>query len=72
MRVVVQRVKNASCVIDGKLYSQIDTGYLLLVGFTHSDTLKEVKYLAKNLWTKLLGLIGALKEKKKRVVWIFY
>jgi D-tyrosyl-tRNA(Tyr) deacylase len=49
MRVVVQRVKNASCVIDGKLYSQIDTGYLLLVGFTHTDTLKEVKYLAKKI-----------------------
>ena len=49
MRVVVQRVKNASCVIDGKLYSQIDTGYLLLVGFTHTDSLKEVKYLAKKI-----------------------
>ena len=49
MRVVVQRVKNASCVIDGNLYSQIDTGYLLLVGFTHTDTLKEVKYLAKKI-----------------------
>ena len=49
MRVVVQRVKNASCVIDEKLYSQIDTGYLLLVGFTHTDTLKEVKYLAKKI-----------------------
>jgi D-tyrosyl-tRNA(Tyr) deacylase len=49
MRVVVQRVKNASCVIDGKLYSQIDTGYLLLVGFTHTDGLKEIKYLAKKI-----------------------
>ena len=49
MRVVVQRVKNASCVIDGNLYSQIDTGYLLLVGFTHTDSLKEVKYLAKKI-----------------------
>ena len=49
MRVVVQRVKNASCVIGGKLYSQIDTGYLLLVGFTHTDSLKEVKYLAKKI-----------------------
>lgn len=49
MRVVVQRVKNASCVIDEKLYSQIDTGYLLLVGFTHTDTLKKVKYLAKKI-----------------------
>lgn len=49
MRVVVQRVKKASCTIEGSVYSKIDTGYLLLVGFTHSDTLKEVKYLAKKI-----------------------
>ena len=49
MRVVVQRVLNASCTIDGKLYSEIEKGYLLLVGFTHSDSLKEVKYLAKKI-----------------------
>ena len=49
MRVVVQRVLNASCTIDGKLYSEIEKGYLLLVGFTHSDSIKEVKYLAKKI-----------------------
>ena len=49
MRVVLQRVKWASCTIDGKIYSQIDQGYLVLVGFTHSDSIKEVKYLAKKI-----------------------
>ena len=49
MRVVVQRVKRASCTIDGEVYSKIDTGYLLLVGFTHNDSVKEVKYLAKKI-----------------------
>ena len=49
MRVVVQRVSNASCSIDGKLYSEIGKGYLLLVGFTHTDSIKEVKYLAKKI-----------------------
>jgi D-tyrosyl-tRNA(Tyr) deacylase len=49
MRVVVQRVSKASCTIDGSLYSKIDKGYLLLVGFTHSDSEKEVKYLAKKI-----------------------
>ena len=49
MRVVVQRVLNASCTIDGKLYSEIQKGYLLLVGFTHTDSIKEVKYLAKKI-----------------------
>ena len=49
MRVVVQRVLNASCTIDGKIYSEIGKGYLLLVGFTHADSIKEVKYLAKKI-----------------------
>ena len=49
MRVVVQRVKRASCTIDGEIYSKIDTGFLLLVGFTHTDSIKEVKYLAKKI-----------------------
>ena len=49
MRVVVQRVTKASCTIDGSVYSQIEKGYLLLVGFTHTDTIKEVKYLAKKI-----------------------
>ena len=49
MRVVVQRVKSASCVIDGQLHSEIGNGYLLLVGFTHTDSIKEVKYLAKKI-----------------------
>lgn len=49
MRVVVQRVTKASCTIDGKVYSEISKGYLLLVGFTHSDSEKEVKYLAKKI-----------------------
>ena len=43
MRVVLQRVKNASCVIDNEVYSQIEKGYLLLVGFTHNDSIKEIK-----------------------------
>lgn len=49
MRVVVQRVTKASCTINGKVYSKIDKGYLLLVGFTHTDSMKEVKYLAKKI-----------------------
>ena len=49
MRVVVQRVKHANCVIDNEVYSEIGVGYLLLVGFTHTDTIKEVKYLAKKI-----------------------
>lgn len=49
MRVIVQRVKEASCTVDGIVVSQIQEGLLLLVGFTHSDTIEEVHYLAKKI-----------------------
>ena len=37
MRVVLTTVLNASVEIDGQIYSQIDRGFCLLVGFTHTD-----------------------------------
>ena len=49
MRVVIQRVKSASCVIDQKLVSSINHGYLLLVGFTHEDNISNVKKMAKKI-----------------------
>ncbi|MDE6584821.1 MAG: D-tyrosyl-tRNA(Tyr) deacylase [Anaeroplasmataceae bacterium] len=52
MRVVVQRAKDAKCLVDQKIVGQIPYGYMLLVGFTHEDTMEEVKHLAK----KIIGL----------------
>ncbi len=49
MKVVIQRVKAASCTVDNTLISEIMNGYLLLVGFTHGDSIKEVQYLAKRI-----------------------
>lgn len=49
MRLLVQRVKNASVEIDNKKVSEIQNGFLVLCGITHSDTEKEVEYLAKKL-----------------------
>ncbi len=49
MKVLVQRVKSASCTVENKVISKINNGYLLLVGFTQNDTLKEVNYLAKKI-----------------------
>lgn len=42
MRVVLTTVLNAFVTIDNKVYSQIDRGFCLLVGFTHSDDQKIV------------------------------
>lgn len=49
MRVVIQRVKSASCIIDNKTYSSINNGYVLLVGFTHTDTIDNVKSMVKKI-----------------------
>jgi len=46
LKIVVQRVLKASVEIAGEVYNEIQQGYLLLVGFHHSDTMETVKYLA--------------------------
>ena len=46
MRIVVQRVKRASCDIDGKLISQIGSGLLIFIGVEKGDKLQDAKYLA--------------------------
>lgn len=45
MRAVIQRVKRASVTIEGKKYSEINQGYLVLLGITHNDSEKDIKYL---------------------------
>jgi len=49
MKVVVQRVSNASCIVENETISSIQAGFLLLVGFTHTDTIHDVEYLAKKI-----------------------
>lgn len=49
MKVVVQRSLNAKCIVEGKIVGESKKGLVLLVGFTHSDTIDEVKYLAKKV-----------------------
>lgn len=46
MRLVIQRVKNASVTIGGKLHSEIGEGLMVLVGVAQGDTLDDVKWLA--------------------------
>lgn len=49
MRVVIQRVTSASVCIDDEIVGQIGQGLLILVGITHTDTEKEVQYIAKKV-----------------------
>ena len=49
MRLVVQRVKNASVKVDGKVAGKINEGLLVLLGVTHEDNKEKADYLAKKL-----------------------
>ncbi|MDN4494570.1 D-aminoacyl-tRNA deacylase [Ureibacillus aquaedulcis] len=49
MRVVIQRSKQASVAVEGQITGAIESGYVLLVGLTHDDTLEDVKYVAKKV-----------------------
>lgn len=45
MRAILQRVTSSSVVIDGKCVGKSGLGYMLLVGFTHDDTEKDIDYM---------------------------
>lgn len=49
MRVLVQKSKQASCVVDGKTVGKIESGLVLFVGFTETDTIDNIKYLVKKV-----------------------
>ena len=46
MRLVIQRVKEASVTIDGDVISSIGSGMLILVGVENGDTQDDLKWLA--------------------------
>lgn len=49
MRVVIQRVSQASVVADGKETGRIERGFLLLVGVEDADGSEDVKYLTRKI-----------------------
>ena len=48
MKLVIQRVTNASVEVEGEITGQIDEGLMVLVGFGQTDSEKEVEYLEGN------------------------
>jgi D-tyrosyl-tRNA(Tyr) deacylase len=52
MRVLLQRVSEASVSIAGRVAGAIGPGFVVLVGFTHTDTIAEVRWMAD----KVVGL----------------
>ena len=49
MRVVVQRSGKAKLKSDGKDYSSIEKGLMILVGFTEGDGLDEIKWMVNKV-----------------------
>ncbi|WP_455661904.1 D-aminoacyl-tRNA deacylase [Pradoshia sp.] len=49
MKVVLQRSKEASVTVSGKVVGEISKGFVLLVGVTHEDTRDDCRYLADKI-----------------------
>lgn len=49
MRVVLQRVSSASVSVGGAVIGEIARGFLILAGFTHTDTPEEVVWMADKI-----------------------
>jgi D-tyrosyl-tRNA(Tyr) deacylase len=49
MRVIIQRVLNASVVIDGSAFSSIDAGFLVLAGIEEDDTREDVEWISAKI-----------------------
>ncbi len=49
MKVVIQRVSEASVTLEGKLYSSIGKGMLLLIGIQTDDTKEDIEWLTSKI-----------------------
>jgi D-aminoacyl-tRNA deacylase len=49
MRVVIQRVSNASVTVDGKIITSIGNGMLVLAGFEHADTVEDLDWMSAKI-----------------------
>lgn len=49
MRVVLQRVKSASVTVDDQVIGKVGKGYMLLVGFTHDDSIEDIDYIVRKV-----------------------
>ncbi|MBN2637215.1 MAG: D-tyrosyl-tRNA(Tyr) deacylase [Prolixibacteraceae bacterium] len=49
MRIVIQKVKNASVAVNDKIISSIANGLLVLLGIENNDTQEDIDYLVKKM-----------------------
>ena len=56
MRVVIQRVSQASVTIDGRQRCAIGKGLLVLLGVGHEDDTEDIDYLVKKMIQRILTI----------------
>lgn len=49
MRALLQRVSSANVTVDGRIIGQIERGFVILLGVTHSDSRAEADWLANKI-----------------------
>jgi len=49
MRILIQRVNQASVLVDGQIFSEINRGLLLFVGIESADTMDDIDWLVKKV-----------------------
>jgi D-aminoacyl-tRNA deacylase len=49
MRAVIQRVSEASCMVDGEITGKTGIGFLVLLGIEDADTAEDVQWLAQKI-----------------------
>ncbi|GGG26762.1 D-aminoacyl-tRNA deacylase [Dokdonia pacifica] len=52
MKIIIQRVSEASVTINDQVKSSIEKGFLILLGITHEDTQEDIEWLTN----KIIGL----------------
>ena len=49
MKLLIQRSKKSKVLVDNKIVGEIEKGLVVLVGFTHKDTIDDIKKITKKL-----------------------
>lgn len=49
MKAIIQRVKRAKVTVENKVIGEIDKGFLVLLGVTHTDTKEQVEWIAHKI-----------------------
>jgi len=49
MKIIIQRVKEASVTVENKIVSKIEKGVLILLGIGNEDSIEDIKWLANKI-----------------------